>query len=132
MAEYSLTKTFDVPVDRVWAFASDLHNLPRWLPTAQRSAAQGGDRVELVGESHGHGYDVAAPLHVDSAMHRLSWSAPEEPGYQGWLQVSGDDGRSEVMVHLTVPDDRPAATRAEEVERGMAEALDGLADAARG
>ena len=36
------------------------------------------------------------------------------------------------MVHLSVPDELPAATLADEVERGMAEALDGLADAAWG
>lgn len=65
-------------------------------------------------------------------MHQLSWSTPEEPGYQGWLEISGDDGRSQLMVHLSVPDERPAAPGADMVERGMAEALDGLADAARG
>ena len=131
MAEFSFTKTFDVPADRVWAFASDPQNLSRWLPTAQRSAAQGGDRVELAGESHGHRYDKTAALEVDSGAHLLSWSAPEDPGYEGWLEISGDDGRSRLMVHLSVPDDRPAAGRTEEVERGMVQALDGLADAGR-
>lgn len=131
MAEYALTKAFDVPVQQVWAVASDPANLARWLPTAHRSAPQGGQQVELAGESHGHRYDVSAPLRVDEAAHRLSWSAPDGRGYEGSLDVRGEGERTELTVHLSLSDELPAAGRGQEVERGMAEALEALAAAAR-
>lgn len=130
MAEYSMTKTFKLPADQVWAFASDAANLSRWLPTTQRSSAEEPGDVRLAGESHGHAYDMTASLRGDAQGQRLSWAAPDLPGYEGSLDISGGDGHCELTVHLRVPDDHAAAAQTEEVERGMAEALDGLADGA--
>ncbi len=130
MAEYSLSRTFGVGADRLWTVASDARSMSQWLPTAQRSAAQAGDRVQLAGESHGHRYDTAAALQIDAAQRRLSWSAPDEPSYHGWLQVTGDGNSGSVSIHLTVSDERPATAQGDEVERGMAETLDRLAEVA--
>lgn len=87
--------------------------------------------MQLAGDSHGHHYDLAASLHVDDGARRLSWSVADAPGYEGWLEISGEDSHGELTVHLSLSDESPAAAQSEEVERGMAEALDGLADAAR-
>jgi uncharacterized protein YndB with AHSA1/START domain len=132
MAQYSMTKALDAPAERVWATASDVSVLAKWLPTTHESHAAGGERVQLTGDSHGHPYDTAAPVHADEQAHRLSWSAPDGPAYAGWLQVSGDSAHAEVTLSLEIADERPAAAHGDEVQRGMSEALDRLAELSRG
>lgn len=127
-----MTRTFDVPAEQVWEFASQPANISRWVPTTHRSSGGAAGEARLVGESHGHRYDATAALRMDEDARQLSWSAAGFPGYEGSLIIAGQDGRSELTVHLRLPDGHAAAAQADEVERGLAEALEGLAKAAQG
>ena len=99
MPEYEHTQTIHASPDEVFAFVSDVRNLPRYLPTTKGAEPQGEGRVR--GEANGHPYDSDGYFRVDEAARRLEWGADEEGKYSGWLTVSGEESASLVTVHLS-------------------------------
>ena len=102
MSEYQHSRTIRASADRVFAFVSDLNNLPEYLPTVHKALPQSGERIRLQGEANGHAYDTDGFFRVDKAERRMEWGSDGERHYSGWLEVS-EDGRdaSEVTVHLS-------------------------------
>lgn len=97
--EYQGTRTIQASPDEVFAFVSDVRNLPRYLPTTQRAEPQDGERVE--GEAQGHHYQADGHFHQDPQNRRLEWGSDGEINYSGTLEVRpGGDSASEVRVHL--------------------------------
>jgi hypothetical protein len=100
--------TLDVAADRARAVVSGVANVSRWLPTAQRSSAAGGEQVHVAGESHGHRYDTAAPprQHRHTPVVLVHDGTPRVPGIAAGLRLGG---HAEVSVHVELADERPAA-----------------------
>ena len=101
MPEYEHTQTIHASPAEVFAFVSDVRNLPQYLPTTKGAEPQGEGRVRVRGEANGHEYDSDGYFQADEAMRRLEWGADEEGKYSGWLTVSGEESASLVTVHLS-------------------------------
>jgi len=110
MNEYEHSQTVQAQADRVFDFASNLNNLPEYLPTVRQAIVQPGGRIRVQGEANGQPYDSDGTFRIDKARRRMEWSADGNRQYSGWLEVN-EDGRhaSEVTVHLSFavgPNDR--------------------------
>lgn len=97
---YTASRTINAPVDEVFAFVSDVKNLPKYLPTTKKAEAQGEDRVRVQGSANGHDYDADGHFAVDAAKHAMTWGSDGERTYSGQMEVAGRGQQSEVTVHL--------------------------------
>ena len=109
MAEYQQTQTIGAPAGDVFAWLSDVDNLPKYLPPVTDASVEGpsaegtpGQRLRATLEYPGGGsFDSEGYFSVDEDARRLEWGAEVQRDYSGWLTVAEADGdRSEVTVHL--------------------------------
>lgn len=102
MAEYERSRWVQASPEDVFAFVSNAGNLATFLPTVDAVEPQAEGRVHVRGETRGDAYEDDGWFRVDENRRRLEWGA-DEHGYSGWLTVSGDDGGSQVVAHLSFP-----------------------------
>jgi uncharacterized protein YndB with AHSA1/START domain len=128
MVEISSLRRLPCRPDKLWSIVSDPNTLSEWVPTARITEPEGPEEVHLLGESHGHPYDLQAHLHADSSARRLEWEA-DNSGYRGSLQIDGEADATKVEVRITIPEDRVPSSEEtfDEIRRGMDEALARLA-----
>lgn len=112
MQEYEQRQSIDAPAGEVFAWLSDVNNLPRYLPPVTDASIEGpsaegppGSRIrttlEYPGEEGGT-FDAEGYLAVDEGARRMEWGAEVSRDYSGWLAVAeSGDGTSEVTVHLS-------------------------------
>src|SRR3712207_5702714 len=110
--EYEQSQAIDAPPAEVFAWLSDVGNLPKCLPPVVDSSVEGpsaegvpGRRIRTTLEYPGEGggtFDAVGYLAVDERERRMEWGAEEGRDYSGWLTVGnhGESG-SEVVVHLS-------------------------------
>lgn len=134
MAEYERSRWTNAPEDAVLRFVPDVRNLPAYLPTVQSAEPMAEDRIRLRGNSDGAAVEDVGWLHIDRDRRRLEWSDPERD-YSGWMQISGDDGGTQVVAHLSLPPHVGAGGRPltgerrgtpDPVEQGLEAAMDSL------
>jgi hypothetical protein len=110
VAEYQQTQTIDAPAGDVFAWLSDVGNLPKYLPPVTEASIEGasaegtpGQRLRATLEyPNGGSFDSEGYFDVDEGARRLEWGAEVQRDYSGWLTVAEADGnRSEVTVHLS-------------------------------
>ncbi|MFC4453985.1 SRPBCC family protein [Deinococcus sonorensis] len=140
--EYSGFRHVQASPEQVYAFVSDVRNLPRYLPTTKHAEPQGPDRVVVDGVAQGHDYHADGQFHQDAEQRRLSWSSDGEIRYSGHLEVvPAGTGESEVRVHLTFdPDPQHAATQGtpghapqdHQIQEGIDKALESIANQLEG
>ncbi len=106
MPEFERSQRINAAPDAVYAFVSDVGNLPQYLPTTKAAQPQGGERVRVQAEARGHQYDDDGFFRADPVGRRLEWGA-DERDYRGWLQIVDADGASDVTVHLAFSNDLP-------------------------
>ena len=110
MKEYEKEKQIQAPAGAVFAWLSDVGNLPHYLPPVKEAALtepSASDspgrrkvwmKVEIPGryETEGEGY-----FSVDGDSRHMEWGAEWGRDYSGWLTVSEDgSAESTVTVHL--------------------------------
>jgi len=104
MSEFESTSRIIAPAERVFSFVSEPRNLPRYLPTVQRSEPAPGERIHLEGDgSRGH-YESDGYFHVLNDQRRMEWGAEGSSQYRGWLSVEPDPrdrNRCNLVVHLS-------------------------------
>src|ERR687891_158096 len=110
--EYEQSQTVDAPPEEVFAWLSNVSNLPEYLPPVVASSEEGssaegvpGQRIRATLEYPGQeerSFDAEDYLAVDESEHRMEWGAEAGRDYSGWLTVAnrGESG-SEVVVHLS-------------------------------
>ena len=110
--EYEQSQTIDAPPEEVFAWLSDVGNLPEYLPPVVASSVEGpsaegvpGRRLRTTLEYPGEGggtFEAEGYLAVDEQERRMEWGAEAGRDYSGWLTVGnhGEDA-SEVVVHLS-------------------------------
>jgi len=134
MAEYERSRLINVAPGDVFAFVSNPDNLPTFIPTVQAIEPQPDDRVRIQGAIHGRSYVDDGWLHVDRDRRRLEWG-DDERTYSGSLTVAGDNGGTQVVLHLSLPphftpSGRPitgeAANAPDTIEQSLEDALDSL------
>jgi hypothetical protein len=87
----------------VFAFVRDLDNLPRYLQTVEQATREGGDKIRIKGNAHGHVYDSEGYFRVNEDRLRMEWGAIGGRPYSGWLTVMGgnvDPPLTEIKLHL--------------------------------
>jgi uncharacterized protein YndB with AHSA1/START domain len=110
--EYEQSHTIDAPSEEVFAWLSDVGNLPEYLPPVVASSAEGpstedvpGQRIRTTLEYPGQEertFDAEGYLAVDESERRMEWGAEARRDYSGWLTVGNrGKGGSEVVVHLS-------------------------------
>lgn len=93
--DHSLT-VYAAPAD-VFAFVSDVANLPAYLPTTKSAQPDGQGRVRVEGEANDQPYDADGEFRVMQDQMRLEWRA-DERYYSGWLTVQDDDGGNSLVT----------------------------------
>jgi uncharacterized membrane protein len=110
MAEYQQTQTIDAPAENVFAWLSDVGNLPKYLPPVTGASIEGpsaegapGQRLRATLEyPSGGSFDSEGYFNVDEGARRMEWGAEVQRDYSGWLTVAETNGNSsEVTVHLS-------------------------------
>ncbi len=102
MAEYTDRIDVAASADAVFAFVSDIENLPKYLPTVHHAHPQGNERVEVEGEANGHPYNSDGWFKVDQAARTMTWGSDGENDYSGKMKVTGDGSRAQVECSLQV------------------------------
>lgn len=135
MSDYEQSVTIQASPQTVFAFVSNVQNLPRFMPTTLRAQALPGEQVRVEGEVKGHSYAADGQFHADPNTQRLEWKA-DEGYYAGWLQVqpAGDSASSEVTVHIALQGYAPGTTPQQrptdhQIEQGLADALTAIKSA---
>jgi uncharacterized protein YndB with AHSA1/START domain len=110
--EYEQSQAIDAPPEEVFAWLSDVNNLPDYLPPVVDASVQGpsaegtpGQRIrtklEYPGGEDGT-FEAEGYLAVDERERRMEWGAEAGRDYSGWLTVANHgEGGSEVVVHLS-------------------------------
>jgi hypothetical protein len=128
MAEFEASQVIDRSAQEAFAYASDIHNLPTFLPTTTVAEPAGPDRIHVAGETPGGGYDSEGLFRARPEQLRLEWGSEGTDSYSGWLQVfdSGPEnsGRCEVTLHLSFRDEAEQPT--DSADHGISEALQRL------
>ncbi len=135
--EYEESLTMQAKADRIFAFVSDVGNLPKYLPTTKSAQSQGKDRVRVQGEAQGHRYNSDGYLRPDPATKRLEWGA-DEGYYSGWMRVrDSGDGAASVTVHISLRGNPPGsdnhqAPAPEQVSEGLRNGLESIRNQVEG
>lgn len=132
MSEYHHSQRVQASADQVFAFVSDSHNLPKYLPTVRQATPQAGERIRVQGEAGGHQYDSDGFFKVNPETRRMEWGSDGENNYQGWLEVQPDgEDNSLVIVRLWFEPQAHQAKQFEQqtgdrdrtIQRGLEDAL---------
>lgn len=106
MGEYTGSISVQRPAAEVFAFLSDIRNMPRYLPTVQHVGPQGThdgrDDVAIEGESHGRHYHGTGWLRVSPEQHRMEWGSEHLADYHGVIEVRDSPAGTEVRLALTM------------------------------
>lgn len=124
MKEYEQTRRIQAAPNAVFAFVSDIENLPDYLPTVKNATLQKGERIRMQGEANGHRYDDTGFFRVDETNQRMEWGSDSDSNYGGWLEVKGgkNDATSEVTVHIKF-DPKPELAREMDKQGGRDQAI---------
>lgn len=119
MSEYEHSTQINADPDDVFAFISDVDNLPQYLPTVQHAMPQPRDRIRVQGEASGRPYDSDGFFQVDKAQRRMRWGSDGDNEYRGSMEVTEaeSDASATVTVHLSF-EPRPDMARAFERQSG--------------
>jgi uncharacterized membrane protein len=100
--QYSRSQTVDAPADKVFAFVSEIGNLPKYLPPITSAESAGLEQVKLRGEIPDQGtFEGDGYYRVQPSERRMEWGANLGRDYSRrlWGEPQGDE-RSEVTVEL--------------------------------
>ena len=141
MPEFERTQRINAAPEAVYAFVSEVSNLPQYLPTTKAAQPQGAERVRVQGGGEGFEYDADGYFQADPVARRLEWGA-DERDYRGWLQIAEADGAADVTVHLSFSDRLPQRLGEQTgnppppgpppIEEGLATALQSIANIVEG
>ncbi|HZG04096.1 MAG TPA: SRPBCC family protein [Streptomyces sp.] len=128
MGDYDNSITVAVPPDRLFAYLSDVQNLPAYLPRMTSARPHDGDRVTVTAHIAPEGapeQDVTSEawIRVVEEGRSLEWGAPGPRDYHGRLHVTAGDSRgtSRLTVELHTED-----TEGAQVDHGLRETLHGI------
>lgn len=102
MSDYTHSTTVRRPADDIFAFLSDVSNLPRYFEAMESAESAGDQAVHVVANVEGQRREGEAWMTVDADDRRMRWGSEGPNDYHGELTVApgGGDGESEVTVFL--------------------------------
>ncbi len=133
MAEYSATQTVDVEAKKLFAYLSEVDNLPDYFPRITAARRTDDDRIEVAasvpdGEGGKREEQGEAWLRVEQADTTLVWGSAGPNSYEGRLDLDplGDDS---CTLTVAITTDREDAD-ADRMQQGVDEAVQGVKEAA--
>ena len=113
MGSYESTTAVTASPDELFAYLSDVNNLPEYFAAMKSaepagdaeghdggSVPAGADAVHTVAEVHGQRREGEAWFRSDADARTLSWGSEGPSDYRGELSVTGEGERSSVTVRL--------------------------------
>ncbi len=110
MQEYEQSQAVAAPANEVFAWVSDVENLPKYLPPVKNARTEGpsegdnpGEKIKThVGIPDRGEFESEGYLDVDADARTMRWGSETDRDYSGRLEVTeAGEGRSEVTVHLS-------------------------------
>jgi Polyketide cyclase / dehydrase and lipid transport len=131
MPDYEASRRIAAEPDDVYAFVSNIGNLPDWVPSVRAATTLPDHRVRVQGRIGHTDYSNDGFLETDPQRRRLAWRADED-NYHGSLTVSDEITHSRVWVRLSFGIDKIDAAKPsvpnEAVRRDEPELGPGAAD----
>lgn len=130
MGDFTDSTTVDVPPQALFAYLSEVKNLPKYF--ARMTSARPGDGEEVHTTARmpdGTEVEGDAWFRVSDSSQRIEWGSEGASDYHGSLDVNAAGDGSEVVVHLhttRVPDGD------EQVMGGVRETLASIKEQAEG
>lgn len=130
MSKYERSITVNANVDAVFAYFSDVGNLPEYLREMKSAEPGEGDEVEVTAEVDipGQGPTVVhneAWFKVDDASHRIEWGSEGDNDYRGSLDATAAGDRSTLLT-IEV---NTVNVEGHDIDESLDEALRRIADA---
>ncbi|HEY2225365.1 SRPBCC family protein [Actinomycetospora sp.] len=101
MADFSSTTTVDASPEDLFAFLSDVGNLPRYFARMKTAEPAAGNAVHTTAElPDGSHVEGEAWFEVDRTAQHISWGAEGPNDYHGSLDVSAAERGATVQVTL--------------------------------
>ncbi len=128
MTEHRGSIDIQAEPDALFAYLSDVSNLPRYFDRMTSARPAEGDRIEVTARLDGVDgapqgeVEGEAWFRVDQEQHRIEWGSPGPNDYHGWLTVSGGSGSA---TRLEVGVDTTRAANGE-VDDGISQTLDNI------
>jgi len=96
---YKRSQEFAVSADEVFAFVSDVSNLPKYLPPITSAESLPDEQVRLQGEAPGHGkIDGQGYFRVRKDQKHMEWGANVGRDYSGSLSITDKGDAHSVMT----------------------------------
>lgn len=120
MAEYHGSTTVSAPADSLFAYLSDVGNLPEYFSRMRSArAVDGGQAVQTVAQGpDGQTVEGEAWFRVDGDRKRLEWGSEGGNDYSGSLDVTPSGDGSRVEVHIST-----GRVESEQVQQGVDETV---------
>jgi uncharacterized protein YndB with AHSA1/START domain len=130
MGDYEASTTVQVDPDRLFAYLSDVEQLPAYLPRLTEAHATHDDKVDVTAVIQPEGearreVEAEAWMEVVEPGRKLRWGSPGPNDYRGELDVDAADGDSSVLtVRL-----HTEHAEGDQIDHGLDEALAGIKSA---
>ncbi|MCB4823792.1 SRPBCC family protein [Roseicella aerolata] len=132
MGEYTGRIEIARPPAEVFAFLSDIRNMPSYLPTVTHVGPQGHhddhDDVAVEGEAEGKPYRNDGWMKAEPEARRMRWGSHSLQDYEGMLEVKDASGGAAVELRLSLTPKPEVAERLQRehgnVDHGMRLALE--------
>jgi uncharacterized membrane protein len=99
MPDFSRSIDISASADKVFAFVSDVSNMPRYVPTMREAKEDGHGKVHVEGAADGRNYSNDGHIFVDADRRLMRWGSGES-AYRGELVVSDAPGGAHVAISL--------------------------------
>jgi uncharacterized membrane protein len=109
MADFTGTTTVDAPQKALFAFLSDVSNLPRYFARMTSATPGSGEEVHTTAQMpDGTTVEGSAWFRVDDSAQHIEWGSESASEYHGAVDVRAQgDNASEVEVHDARADQAP-------------------------
>ena len=105
MPKYEARGTVDASADALFAYLSEVKNLPKYLSQMTSAERTGGETIRTTARVNEPGkpeqtYTGEAWFRVNDDARRIEWGAKGKNDYHGALTVTGDEDGSEVSIEI--------------------------------
>lgn len=100
MGDYEHSTTVTTDPDALFAYLSDVSNLPHYFASMKSAEPAEGAAVHTVADVDGHEVEGEAWFTADAEARSIRWGSEGPNHYSGELRVTGDGDGSRVTVSL--------------------------------
>lgn len=118
MADYHADEQVTVPADRLFAYLSDIANLPTYFDRMTSATPGDGESVQVTADLGDRQVEGEAWFKVDDDKRTLAWGSEGPNDYHGHLTVSGEGDNSAVAITLSTE-----RVETDGVQRGLDETV---------